>query len=89
MDKQNWQLIINVIEEHYQNDDQAEITPAYLKSRVSEHPLLPFESYNFSRFSLKTFRSRLKYRYSHSGRTGQLWLSDPMLELGCRCMGLL
>ena len=60
VDKQNWQLFIEVIKEHYQNDDLVEIKPNYVLFKAGEHPLLPFEGHKFLRFSSKTSGSHAK-----------------------------
>lgn len=53
VDKQNWQSFIRTIKERYQNDDLVEIKPNYLKFKVDEYPLLPFEGHEFLRFNSK------------------------------------
>lgn len=51
LDKQNWQSFIKAIKEHYQDDDLVEVKPNYIVFKAGEHPLLPFESHKFLRFS--------------------------------------
>jgi hypothetical protein len=52
-DRQNWESFINVIKEHYQNDDLVQIKPEYIVFRAGEHPRLPFDGHKFLRFSSK------------------------------------
>ena len=53
LDKQNWRSFLKIIKERYQEDDLVEMKPNYLEFKVGEHPLLPFESHKFLRFSSK------------------------------------
>jgi hypothetical protein len=52
-DMQNWQSFIQIIKEHYRNDDLAEVRTNYIVFKAGEHPLLPFEGHKFLRFSAK------------------------------------
>jgi hypothetical protein len=60
VDRRNWQSFIKFIKGHYQNDDLVEVKPNYIVFKAGEHPLLPFESHKFLRFSSKISGTRAK-----------------------------
>ncbi|KAI9779771.1 MAG: hypothetical protein M1816_003350 [Peltula sp. TS41687] len=53
VDRQNWQSFIKIIRERYQNNDLVEVKHNSIVFKAGEHPLLPFESHKFLRFSSK------------------------------------
>lgn len=53
VDRHNWDRFINIIKEHYKDDDQVEIEQNYILFKVGDHPMLPFEGHKFLRFSSK------------------------------------
>jgi hypothetical protein len=60
VDRQNWASFIKTIKECYKNDDLVEVKPNYIEFKAGEHPLLPFESHKFLRFSSKISGSHAK-----------------------------
>ena len=53
MHRQNWAQFIDIVKEHYKNDNQVEVHPTYIEFKAGEHPILPVECHKFLRFSSK------------------------------------